>query len=290
MTYRLEWCGCIRDSGCIRAAAPMCRIMAAHAAREGDSTILRLRQVSIPRARSARWVRDIPAGTISVAADLAAATVGPALWFHRSRWSTRATGIDPLPMRRGAFRRLRLNRRQPRPLPPPNPGRTPDPSKSNFTWAYLSTAHVTGLVPLPGYHVTIVVQRTDGSYRTYDGGGSTTPPGIKDWSYEPPGNKFAIESPCSTPDEAIDALNQNFKKLTQVPYWPTGPNSNTYAHQLLTLSNFTVPEYLVYPSITPDGDPPDVFTPLDVGPRSTFGWNNNAYGGRNYDSYGQPRN
>ncbi len=178
----------------------------------------------------------------------------------------------------------------PPPAPPPNPGRTPDPSKSNFTWAYLSTAHVTGLVPLPGYHVTIVVQRTDGSYRTYDGGGSTTPPGIKDWSYEPPGNKFAIESPCSTPDEAIDALNQNFKKLTQVPYWPTGPNSNTYAHQLLTLSNFTVPEYLVYPSITPDGDPPDVFTPLDVGPRSTFGWNNNAYGGRNYDSYGQPRN
>jgi RHS repeat-associated protein len=73
----------------------------------------------------------------------------------------------------------------------------------------------------------------------------------KDWYYYSDhgsaGNNFdksmawdVVTSKYPTADDELRALLTTYVKLNQVPYHAPGPNSNTYSHQLLTLSGFTV--------------------------------------------------
>jgi RHS repeat-associated protein len=141
----------------------------------------------------------------------------------------------------------------------------------------LKTAHSPGGLPV-GTHITIVVKGTSAGSITFNGGGgfsSGSPNNPKPHMgiNVPQGQEYPVTTPQGmSPDEELKALMESYMLLHQVPYSATGPNSNTYANQLLKLSGFTVPE----------GSPPT----------QTWGWTDPAYGGHpftDHDQYGQPR-
>ena len=144
---------------------------------------------------------------------------------------------------------------------------------------YLSPVYRNGV--LIGYH-TVVVAGDNGKYVRYDGGGAATgqlpTPKRDDTLHSLPtqyGDGYAVNSPYKTGADEIAALDNAFNGLTQLPYNVLGPNSNTYAHELLDIAGMTLPEYtttvvhgaggFTYPSEQP------------VGPAATIGWNTGGY-------------
>jgi RHS repeat-associated protein len=205
----------------------------------------------------------------------------------------------------------------------------------------LRTANTPGTgSPIAGeYHITIVWYSDQGWVR-YDGGGKGTKhpdhPDRPNYHRTPPAGKSplpiaqtyqggwdVVASPYATDEEELEKLDSAFAKLIQLPYNATGPNSNTYAHQLLTLAGFTVEDRYqtvaipVCPDVgggavkaTKPAEPPKDLsnTPLPnhsgfgvsyqshgVGPTATTGWANRDsngnpyYGGKEYDEYGNKR-
>src|SRR5262249_33851322 len=94
-------------------------------------------------------------------------------------------------------------------------------------------------------------------------------------------------------------LNEAFKKLRQLPYVEWGPNSNTYARQLLELAGFeVVPQYKtsIKEKWIDTGDEwvrrgrfITITTRIEIGPTQTWGWKNSDYGGPKYDKFGNLR-
>jgi RHS repeat-associated protein len=118
-----------------------------------------------------------------------------------------------------------------------------------------------------------------------------------------------------TPEEELKDLDDAFCRLNQVPYHPKGPNSNTYAHQLLWLAGFVAqPRYSEVRSVSgifgggrheswdkkdakeePEYEGKKKISNSEtrwwrvVGPVGSVGWNDETYGGREYDKYGNKR-
>jgi hypothetical protein len=133
-----------------------------------------------------------------------------------------------------------------------------------------------------GHRGIIVWDPSTKTGQRYDGNG----PGIRKWlkgdnSFTPPAgpqevntlpaDSIKVETGKSYVDER-DSLADSFRKTTQIPeYGLDGPNSNTYAHQLL--KNAEIP------------DPPT--------PPNTPGWNDGSYGKdgiwTQWDKYGNKK-
>jgi RHS repeat-associated protein len=153
-----------------------------------------------------------------------------------------------------------------------------------------------------GDHITIIVTGTSEGDVTFNGGGGNSSGtgshpkphiGIR----VPPGPYWSVTSPYDDPDDELWALYIAYSQLEQVPYSATGPNSNTYAHQLLNLAGFKVtPRAERRPRERPPSyetltgrDPILPFELVPVGPTATMGWNDPTYGGPDYDECGRPR-
>jgi hypothetical protein len=145
-------------------------------------------------------------------------------------------------------------------------------------------------------HVTIVVTGSSFGDFTIDGGGGSTgqlTQPIPHFGQKiPSGTLWPVNSPYKDPDSEAFALLVAFEMLNQVPYHVAGPNSNTYAKQLLNLAGFTVPETYIKvpgePRLGLAGEIPTYKT-IRVGPTTTIGWNDPAYGGIYYDANGNKR-
>jgi len=141
-------------------------------------------------------------------------------------------------------------------------------------------------------HITIAVEKPDGTFRVYDGGGENRinpntgrpMPDSKDVkSME--GTRYSVECDFATADEEIAALDKVYAKLHQLPYRRLGPNSNTYAHQLLKLAGFKVHRHTVMKM----GSAVGVWIDEVEDTADTIGWNDPSYGGQNYDEYGNEK-
>jgi RHS repeat-associated protein len=161
-------------------------------------------------------------------------------------------------------------------------------------------------IPLPfiglgtvAYHVTIYVGPTeDGKYRTYDGGGVNSvdatgrPQPSRGWEKAlPKKNLYSnVISPYKNVDDEIGALDKVFAKLNQLPYARLGPNSNTYANQLLTLAGFMVVRESYPKRYYLDRAGLVKYYPNDYhGPTETWGWYNRSYGTEYYDDFGNEK-
>jgi hypothetical protein len=108
-----------------------------------------------------------------------------------------------------------------------------------------------------GYHVTIVW--ADGkNVVVFDGGGEQS---VNAQTGRPTPNRdpkavgttmpgkapdgLVLKSPFKTPAEELAALDAAYGKLDQAAYRRLGPNSNTYAHQLLLNAGFPEPEWVL---------------------------------------------
>jgi hypothetical protein len=124
-----------------------------------------------------------------------------------------------------------------------------------------------------------------------------------------------VTSNYPTADAELEALFVSFLRLKQLPYNALGPNSNTYAHALLTNSGFQVADRYSDLEMTRteapstdicwdpsqsyrDPKPEKVELILGgsvmsgsgkVGPTATIGWNDKSYDGPDYDKWGKPR-
>lgn len=183
-----------------------------------------------------------------------------------------------------------------------NPTNELDPSGLKVT-LYLSTAVPSESSPL-GYHVSIIVgPDSTGKYVRYDGGGEDdigsdgrpvpkrreifpNDPQARHRTLPKRETKTEVISPYKTADEEIKKLDEVFKKLRQLPYCRTGPNSNTYAKQLLKLAGFKVEptfETRTHP-ISRGGHV--LRDKVEVGATTTWGWKDESYGGSDYDEWG----
>jgi RHS repeat-associated protein len=152
-----------------------------------------------------------------------------------------------------------------------------------------------------GLHMNIVAYAPNtGATQVYGGGGpgavgsgqqvpylagpapiTTERPG---WT--PPFNAIPVSSAYESYQEEVAALNDAYEHLNQVPVYQaeTGPNSNTYAHQLLINAGFKIPDWRR--PIRPPG--------LHLSPNqwAPYGWNYDGpykYDGPLFDENGKPK-
>lgn len=197
------------------------------------------------------YYRDADSGTMNVRARTYQPTI--------TRWQSE----DPIGFASGDANLYRYVRN--------SPTNNVDPSGTRvvIVWNYV----IFGF-----YHMSIVAYcPATGKAVRYDGGGphdGNDPVARRDDNHTMDDNDLKgqeIETGCKTCEDEIAALDRAFNQMKQIRrYGLFGPNSNTYARQLLLNAGFTDPQ----------------------APANAPGWDYNgcnSYGGTYYDKNGNPK-
>lgn len=151
-----------------------------------------------------------------------------------------------------------------------------------------------------GNHATIVIIANDGSMYALDGGGERTVgndptrpgrpvPTFVPITELPKGDYWEVVGISNDGDQDLENMVNAYYELDQLPYKRLGPNSNTYANQVLLLGGYVVVGK-PYAGHWVDVDKPFYIPPGIVVPGSDFpGWNSGDYGGSIYDQVGKPK-
>jgi hypothetical protein len=236
------------------------------------------------------------------------------MYYYRARYYAPGVGCfvseDPLGFAGGETNLYRYAQN--------NPANLTDPTGLAVKLFLGATGSSGTVVDIGGsFGHVVIVAGGDGQFVQYDGGGQDSvdpqtgrpnPKRDDRLTGFPTGvTAYSVQSPYATAAEEIEALDRVFlgpldpvtgkrdasKKLLQLPYSPLGPNSNTYARQLLELAGFTVnPTYEERQEVRHARDEPHVVTVrVEVGPTTTVGWHDTSYGGpgSRYDAWGRLR-
>jgi hypothetical protein len=192
-----------------------------------------------------------------------------------------------------------------------NPVTFTDPSGLEV---YLGLSKVIREGKFLGYHVTIYVGgEIDCKQVWYQIDGVGKPDGQRGGKnlqgpfdeFPDTGTVFIVASKFSDADD-VRRLKAAYERMNPVPYYPEGPNSNTFAHQLLINAGYSVPknseDKWVATEIRPEDkkDPvrrtknPQALRTTQTGPTpsTTWGWKlvdgyvYYSYGGLWYDRHG----
>jgi RHS repeat-associated protein len=133
-----------------------------------------------------------------------------------------------------------------------------------------------------GWH-TVIVAGGDGEYHVYEewGDGQGHMRVLKqNWRpYYGTRVAYPVYGKFVTPEGALSELDKQFNQMHPPPYKWSGPNCNTFTHQLLKNAGC---------ELAPQ--PGNFETMFDVAtPRQSSGWNDPSYGGDRYDKYGNPK-